>query len=198
MFNIENFGNFKPKGIQKKKKQIILCHTSREVQEYLTSLVLRLNGKYDKVPNYVIDRNGKIYQLLPDSHHTNFFSEINVNRNAITIVLENLGWLEKKPLKNHYINWNGNIYNDEVYEKKWRDYFFWQPYTKSQIESTAELCIKITKKNKINRKILGHNTKIDTPEKFEGILCRSNFNTMYTDLNPSFNFENFEKIIENG
>jgi len=38
MLNIEKYGNFKTTGKQKKKKQIILCHTSREVEEYLTSL----------------------------------------------------------------------------------------------------------------------------------------------------------------
>jgi len=32
----------------------------------------------------------------------------------------------------------------------------------------------------------------------EGIVSRSNFNGKYTDLNPSFNFETFTKIIENG
>ena len=31
---IIKYGNFKPTGKQKKKRQIILCHTSREVEEY--------------------------------------------------------------------------------------------------------------------------------------------------------------------
>jgi hypothetical protein len=53
MLNIENYGNFKTTGKQKKKKQIILCHTSREVKEYLTSLKVRYNSKYDKIPKMV-------------------------------------------------------------------------------------------------------------------------------------------------
>jgi len=56
MLNIEQYGNFKTTGKQKKKKQIILCHTSREVEEYLTSLKVRYNSKYDKIPNYVITK----------------------------------------------------------------------------------------------------------------------------------------------
>jgi N-acetyl-anhydromuramyl-L-alanine amidase AmpD len=139
MRNIEKYGNFKSIGKQKKKKQIILCHTSREVEEYLASLKFRYNSKYDKIPNYVITKNGTILQLLPNDGHTNFFTEDNINRNAIVVCLENLGWLEKKPLTTYYINWKESIYNQQVYEKKWRDFFFWEPYTTSQIEKTAEL-----------------------------------------------------------
>ena len=35
-------------------------------------------------------------------------------------------------------------------------------------------------------------------EHFEGIDSNSNFDVKYTDLNPSFNFGNFIKLIENG
>ena len=96
MVNIEKYGEFKPIGKTKRKKQIVLCHTSREVGEYLTSLKFRYNSKYDKIPNYVISKNGAILQLLPNDGHTNFFNQENINRNGIVICLENLGWLEKK------------------------------------------------------------------------------------------------------
>lgn len=197
MLDVEKYGNFKPTGKQKKKKQIILCHTSREVGEYLTSLKFRYNGKYDKIPNYIITRRGHITQLLPNTGHSNFFKDENINRNSVIISLENLGWLEKKPLKNHYINWKGSIYNEQVYEKKWRDFFFWQPYTTSQIESTAKLCSVLSEELQIEKRTIGHNTFIQGIEKYEGIVSRSNFNSMYTDLNPSFNFETFEKLLKN-
>jgi hypothetical protein len=57
MLNIEKYGNFKTTGKQKKKKQIILCHTSREVEEYLASLKFRYNSTYDKIPK--LHRNQK-------------------------------------------------------------------------------------------------------------------------------------------
>ena len=114
MLDIIKYGNFKSLGKQKKKRQIILCHTSREVEEYLASLKFRYNGNYDRMPNYVVTRTGKVLQLLGDSSYTNYFSEENVNRNAIIVSLENLGWLEKKPLTNYYINWKGSIYNQQV------------------------------------------------------------------------------------
>ena len=197
MLNVEKYGNFKPAGKQKRKKQIILSHTSREVEEYLTSLKFRYNEKYDKIPNFVITRYGKILQLLPESGHSNFFKVENINRNGVIVSLENLGWLEKKPLSSHYINWKGSIYNEKVYEKKWRDYFFWQPYTKNQIESLVTLCKKLTEDLHIEKRCIGHNTKVEGVEQYEGILCRSNYETFYTDLNPSFSFETFEKLLEN-
>jgi N-acetyl-anhydromuramyl-L-alanine amidase AmpD len=197
MLNIEKYGTFNSTGKQKKKKQIILCHTSREVEEYLASLTFRFNGKYDKIPNYVVTRRGKVLELLPETAYTNFFKQENINRNSVIICLENLGWLEKKPLTNHYINWKGSIYNEQVYEKKWRDFFFWQPYTTSQLETTAKLCNQLIETLHIEKRCVGHNTKVDGVINFEGIVTRSNFDTTFTDLNPSFNFETFTKLIEN-
>jgi len=197
MVNFEKHGNFKSIGRYKQKTQIILCHTSREVEEYLASLKFRYNTKYDKIPNYVITREGKILQLLSDQGYGNFFDDHITNKLSIFVMLENLGWLEKKPLSNHYINWKGSIYNEQVYEKKWRDFYFWQPYTPQQIKMTAELCKHLTETLQIEKTCVGHNTKVDGIENFEGICSRSNYDSNYTDLNPSFNFETFIKFLEN-
>lgn len=180
-----------------KKKQIILCHTGREVEDYLTSLTLRYNGKYDKIPNYIVTRNGDVIKLLEDNQYTNFMCSDLLSKKSIVVVLENLGWLEKKQLAHEYINWLGNIYNGEVYEKKWRDYLFWEPYTENQVIKTAELCDKILSDNSINRFVMNHNTKVMNADKLEGILYRSNYDTMFTDLSPSFDFDNFVKYITN-
>ena len=197
MVNIEKYGNFKPSGKYKQKTQIILCHTSREVEEYLASLKFRYNSKYDKIPNYVVTREGKVLQLLSDQGYGNFFDDHITNKLSIFVMLENLGWLEKKPLTNHYINWKGSIYNEQVYEKKWRDFYFWQPYTPQQIKMSAELCKHLTETLQIEKTCVGHNTKVDGIENFEGICSRSNYDSNYTDLNPSFNFETFIKFLEN-
>ena len=197
MLDIIKYGNFKSVGKQKKKRQIILCHTSREVEEYLASLKFRYNSKYDKIPNYVVTREGKVLQLLSDQGYGNFFDDHITNKLSIFVMLENLGWLEKKPLTNHYINWKGSIYNEQVYEKKWRDFYLWQPYTPQQIKMSAELCKHLTETLQIEKTCVGHNTKVDGIENFEGICSRSNYDSNYTDLNPSFNFETFIKFLEN-
>jgi len=197
MVQVEKYGNFQPKGKSKEKKQIILTHTSRNIEDYLNSVSFRFNKKYNKIPNYIIDREGKIYNLISDLEYTKFFNDESVNKNSIIITLENLGWLYKEPLKDYYVNWIGDIYNGKVVDRKWRDYFFWQPYTESQINSTAFLCKKLFIDMKINNDVIGNNTKINGIERFEGVTTRSNYDVNYTDLSPAFNFELFLKKIEN-
>jgi hypothetical protein len=167
------------------------------VENYLASLRYRYNGKYTKIPNFVITKEGKVLQLLENIEHSNYFSEVNINRNSIIISLENLGWLEKQPLENHYVNWIGDIYKGNTFDRKWRDYFFWEPYGENQIESLVSLCKKITKNMKISQESIEHNTKIIGIERFQGIVTRSNFDKNFTDLSPAFDFELFKKKLEN-
>ena len=195
--DIIKYGDFKPLGKQKKKHQIILTHTGRNVENYLASLRYRHNGKFDRIPNYVINKKGVVLQLLNDIEHTNYFKEPNINRNGIIICLENLGWLEKQPLENQYVNWIGDIYNGKPFERRWRDYFFWDKYTEEQINSLALLCNRITKEKRMSKDIIGHNTKVKNIDKFEGIVTKSNFDSNITDLSPAFDFEKFRKKLEN-
>ena len=197
MIDIIKYGEFKPVGKQKKKHQIILTHTSRNINDYLQSLKFRLNGGFKRIPNYIITREGKIIQLLGNTEHSEYFKDPNINRNSIIVSLENLGWLQKEPLTDHYINWIGDIYKGNVFEKKWRDYFFWQPYTEEQVKSTSSLCGKLLKDMKIKSQIVEHNTKIVGIEKYIGIVSKSNFDMNYTDLSPAFNFNELLKNIEN-
>jgi N-acetyl-anhydromuramyl-L-alanine amidase AmpD len=134
---------------------------------------------------------------LGNTEHSEYFKDPNINRNSIIVSLENLGWLQKEPLTDHYINWIGDIYKGNVFEKKWRDYFFWQPYTEKQVLSTNSLCDKLLKEMKIKPQIVEHNTKIVGVEKFVGVVSKSNFDTNYTDLSPAFNFNELLKNIEN-
>lgn len=194
---IIKYGKFKSTGKQKKKSQIILTHTSRNITEYLLSLKFRYNGKFKRIPNYIITREGKILQLLSNVSHSEYFTELNINRNSIIISLENLGWLEKEPLKDYYVNWIGDIYKGVPYERKWRDYFFWHPYTEKQIDMLVSLCGELFKEMSINNQVIGNNTKITGIEKYEGVVTRSNFEINYTDVSPAFNFDEFIKKIEN-
>ena len=98
---------------------------------------------------------------------------------------------EKKP-----INWIGNIYNQGIFEKKWRNHFFWQPYTKIQIENLSLLISEICVEFNIPKTCIGHNVKVDGIEKFEGIVSKSNYDSEYTDLSPAFDFEELKKLLE--
>ena len=197
MLKLKKYGNFKSLGSGKVKQQIILCHTSREVGEYLTSLKFRYNGKYHKIPNFVISKEGEILQLIDERGYSSIFGDESLDKTSVVISLENLGWLEKKPLTDHYINWIGSIYKGKVVEKKWRDYFFWDPYTEDQILQVSKLCSDLCEELQIKRRCVGHNTKVEGMSKFEGVSSRSNFDTVYTDLSPAFNFDILVKKIEN-
>ena len=180
-----------------KKIQIVLTHTSRNIFDYMVSIKFRFGGKPNKLPHYLIGRDGKIIQLLSDDTNGKFTNNDRVNDNSIVISLENLGWLEKEPLKQHHINWIGNIYKEKVVDRKWRDYFFWHPYTDIQLEKTAELCKKLSETHGIELKCVGHNTKVRGVESFLGIITRSNFDEFATDVSPAFDFEKFNKLLEN-
>jgi N-acetyl-anhydromuramyl-L-alanine amidase AmpD len=180
-----------------KKTQIVLTHTARTLFDYMVSIKYRFGGNPIKLPHYVIGRDGKVIRLMNDLNNSQFTNNNVINTKSIVISLENLGWLEKEPLKPHHINWIGNIYKEKVVDRKWRDYFFWQPYTDIQLEKTAELCKELSNKYGIEIKTIGHNTKIKGVETFLGIITRSNFDEFATDVSPAFDFEKFNKLLEN-
>jgi N-acetyl-anhydromuramyl-L-alanine amidase AmpD len=195
MFDLIKYGEFEV-GDHNNKIQIILLNTLRDKETFLNSVKYRFNGKNQKIPNYLITREGKIIQLLENTESPKFFLDKKINQNSIIVCLENLGWLQKEPLNENYINWIGDIYKGNVFEKKWRDYFFWEPYSEIQIEATAFICKKLFEEISIKKQVVGHNTKINGAERTEGVLCRSNFSQDFTDVNPSFDFELFLKYIE--
>jgi N-acetyl-anhydromuramyl-L-alanine amidase AmpD len=180
-----------------KKTQIVLTHTSRNLFDFMTAIKLRFGGKPIKLPHYLIGKDGKILQILDDDKNGKYLNTDKVNNKSIVICLENLGWLEKQPLKKYHINWIGTIYREKVFDRKWRDYFFWDPYTEIQLEKTAELCKELSKKHGILTQFIGHNTKIKGVESYMGIITRSNFDEFATDISPAFDFEKFIKLLEN-
>jgi N-acetyl-anhydromuramyl-L-alanine amidase AmpD len=180
-----------------KKTQIVLTHTSRNLFDFMTAIKLRFGGKPIKLPHYLIGKDGKILQILDDDKNGKYLNTDKVNNKSIVICLENLGWLEKQPLKKYHINWIGTIYREKVFDRKWRNYFFWDPYTEIQLEKTAELCKELSKKHGILTQFIGHNTKIKGVESYMGIITRSNFDEFATDISPAFDFEKFIKLLEN-
>jgi N-acetyl-anhydromuramyl-L-alanine amidase AmpD len=196
MFQIQKIEGLKPQGKFKRKKQIVLCHSSRDAKDYLNALKYRYNGNNPYLPHYFINREGEIFNLIPPDTHSKFLEVESFNKSVIVICLENLGWMKKNPLSGAYVNWIGNIYNQGIFEKKWRNHFFWQPYTKIQIENLSLLISDICVEFNIPKTCIGHNVKVDGIEKFEGIVSKSNYDSEYTDLSPAFDFEELKKLLE--
>ena len=76
-------------------KQILLCNSNRNQKDFLKSLKIRLNGEYKKIPNYLIDKSGKVHNLNKKdvtSHYLDGYTD----KGVVIICLENIGWLKKR------------------------------------------------------------------------------------------------------
>lgn len=197
MGNLYELTEFKEKGVNKNKKQIILADTKRGYKDYINSLRYRYNKQNPYLPNYLITKNGDRYEIMKPEKYSKFMDDEDIDKNSIIISMENNGWLKKNPLDETYVNWIGDIYKKEVYEKKWRDQFFWDTYTKKQMNSLTILVNKLCEEFNIPKECIGHNVKFDGVEFFKGIVSRSNFDFIYKDVNPSFNFKHFKELLEN-
>jgi len=173
------------------KKQVLLCNTGRNFKDYMKGLTYRRNGKYKKIPNYIIGKDGKVYEMGVDDatniYLTGYHNDY--EDGVVVISLENNGWLKRRSSDGKYVNWLGDIYSNKVFEKKWRNKLFWDEYTDKQMKSTVKLVDEICKKYDIPNEFIGHNVLVDGIEHFEGVVSRSNYNEYWTDINPSFKFE---------
>lgn len=195
--NLYVLTDFSPIGTSDKKTRIILTETKRDYRNYIRSLKYRYNKKNPYLPNYVITKEGGIYNIMTPDNYSNYMDDEEINKTSIIISLENLGWLKKNALSDTYVNWIGDIYKGKVFEKKWRDYFFWEPYNEEQIIALSKLIIELCDKFNIPKKTLGNNVKYDGVENFKGVVTKSNFDFIYKDTNPSFDFKLLNELIEN-
>lgn len=78
-------------------KQILLCNTNRKLDDYLNTIKYRKNGKYTKIPNYLIDKTGRVHNLnnkdITDKFLTGYHED---NTSVIVVCLENRGWLTRR------------------------------------------------------------------------------------------------------
>lgn len=171
-------------------KQVLLCNSNRTTKDFLKKISIRKDGNYKKIPNYLIEKNGKVHHLTQDNVTKYFLTGYhNDNDKVIVVCLENLGWLKRRYEDGKYVTWLGDIYNNKVYEKKWRGRIFWDTYSEKQLKGVLELVKNICEEHTIPFEFIGHNVIVDGVENFNGVVCRSNYNEYWRDVNPSFNFE---------
>tara|TARA_R110000803_G_scaffold81853_1_gene147798 strand:+ start:37 stop:672 length:636 start_codon:yes stop_codon:yes gene_type:complete len=180
------------------KKQIVLGNTLLTDMKHVNGWCHRLGGKYTKTSTFTIDRKGVIYQHFNPKYYSDFIGDKSVDKKSISISLENQGWLMKDLMKDRYIDWVGNIYKRKakVIEKRWRGYTYWDPYTPKQYKATLDLIEYLCKEFGIPKKIVGHNTQIQSIELYEGITYRSNYYKEKTDLSPAWDFRKVKNKLE--
>lgn len=177
-----------------KKKQIILLNTEVPIANFLTKISTRYNKNYTKIPTFTIARDGKIFQHYNPTFSSELFTDPNINKQSITIALENVGWLNYNKATNKYIDWRDDIYDGEVINKPWRGKKLWADYTDTQFFVLIKLIDYLCIEHSIEKYFIGNNVIIKNPIAFKGILNRSNYFKNYYDLTPAFDFE---KLTEN-
>jgi hypothetical protein len=176
------------------KSLIILGSTNRAKNNHLIRL---LNKKYTKEWNtYTITRDGIIYEHYNPLYYSDFMKDNIVDRKSVSILLENMGHLYYNSDTNYYVNDLNEIYIDKPYEKEWRGYKTYEPYTKEQYGATVFLCRSLCLELNINDDTFGHNALEDMVKNYNGIISRSNYDVNCTDLNPSFDFRKFLKDLK--
>lgn len=179
-----------------KKRQILLQDTHRRIDDYFMMLKHRKNGKYVDVPHFCIDKLGNVYQILDTEYTTTTFGKNRLDSKQIKISLENLGWLNKNTITGIYINWINDPFRGQPFLKSWRNYYYWDAYTDEQMNALAKLVFELCTQHDITYKAVPSSGLLKNPENLSGILSKSNFSDIYTDINPSFNFNIFEQYVK--
>jgi len=179
-----------------KKTQILLYDTQRRVEDFLNKIKYRNGGQYENIPHFVVSKLGVVHEIFDTDYSSKTFDNPDVDKRIIKIALENLGWLNKNTITGVLNNWIGDPYRSEPHIRSWRNYFFWDKYTDVQLETTHQLCESLCKKHNIPQKMVSSNGYFERSYKFNGIVCKSNYSDIYTDINPSFNFNYFLKNAE--
>lgn len=192
--NVENLNDIKLNIVKRKtkKSQIFLYDTERRVDDFISKIKYRRCGKYDDIPHYIITKQGIVLQIFDTNYSSKTFYTKHDNK-LIKIAVENLGWLNKNTITGVLYNWIGDPYRGEPHIKKWRNFYFWDPYTTEQMKVVVDLCKDICRHHNIPYQTVPSQGYLSNVIKFKGIVCKSNFLNIYTHINPSFNFNIFYK-----
>lgn len=178
-----------------KKTQIVLLNTGYPIDDYFKKILTRHNGNYNKIPTFTIDRLGQIYQHYDPLFRSQILDNINFDKHAITIALENVGWVEFDKINNQYLDWRGLSHNQPIIHKPWRQKKYWAEYTNEQFIVLTKLIDYLCIEYSINKSFIGDNVLNNKPLNFKGIINRSNFSKNHYDLSPAFDFEELSKNI---
>jgi hypothetical protein len=176
-----------------KKSQILLYDTGRRTDDFVNKLKYRKCGKYNEIPHFIVTKLGTIYQLYDTNYYSNTFDEPLIDKQFIKIAIENLGWLNKNTITGFLSNWMGDPYRSEPFIRNWRNYHYWDRYDENQISIISNLCSHLCELYNIPKKIVPSQGYLENAVNFDGVVCKSNFSNIYTDINPSFNFRQIFK-----
>jgi N-acetyl-anhydromuramyl-L-alanine amidase AmpD len=177
------------------KTQIVLGTSLRKSNYHITRLQHKDFGKSKKWSTYTITREGLVYQHFEDKFHSDFLGIKDADRKIISVILENMGCLFKTPTDT-YINWLNEVCEEvNITEKTWLGYNFWEKFAEQQMESIVLLCKQLCEEHNIPKVCMDfHHYHKDTI-KFRGIVFRSNYIEDSSDINPLFDIQKFNEML---
>ena len=117
------------------KTQIVIGASLRKDSRHITRLRHKDYGNSKKWNTYTIGRDGTVYQHYDEKYHTDFLGVKEGDKRSISIVLENMGALFQVGANKH-INWLNEVCEEEnVVEKEWLGYEFWENFPDKQMEN---------------------------------------------------------------
>ena len=180
-----------------RKEKIVIGHSYSPDINFANGWLTREGGKYKGVSHFTIDKDGSTYQHIDPSFYCDFLNKKMIDKSSISITLVNEGWLKDRG--DIFVDWANREYRgevDDLISRKWRQRQYWSPYNDEQIYSLNELCLYLTNKFGIERKVMEHNVSDKNALTFKGILFRSNFLIHHTDVSPAFDINNFTDLIK--
>jgi len=177
------------------KTQIILATSLRKDHNHIIRLQHKDFGKSKRWSTYSISRDGLVYQHYDPKNRADFMGVKEIDKQSISIVLENMGSLFEMP-NGKYVNWLNEVCeNERVVEKTWLGYKQWEMFSPEQLEACAELCNSLCDEFGIHKRIMDfHHYHKDT-QRFKGIVFKSNYLENTSDINPLFDSAEFDKML---
>jgi hypothetical protein len=134
-----------------KKTQIIIAFSLRKDDYHLKRMYHKEFGISKKWNTFTINRDGVIYQHYDPKYYTDFINKKKIDKQSISIILENMGALIKHD--NKYVNWVNEVcLDDNVKEFRWMGDKYWEIINSKQYNSTIELCNKLCDDFNIKKK----------------------------------------------
>lgn len=179
------------------KTKICLLSTLLPEMKHIDRLSLSKTPFLKNAPTFTINEDGTIYQHFECDYYSEVTDNIKLNEAVISIALVNNGWLSFDAEEDTFKSWSNVVIDKEqVFEKVYREYRYWEQYTDKQQKSTLELCIYLCEKYNIKKDIVSHLFTYDEDILlYNGIFLRNNVLNMNTCINPSFDMKKFYKAI---
>lgn len=179
------------------KTQIVIGISLRKDNHHITRLQHKDYGETKKWNTYTISRDGTVYQHYEDKYYTDFLGIKEGDKCSISIILENMGAVFQIA-NGKYINWLNEVCEKEnVVERKWLGYEFWESFPDVQLESLILLCNELCEKHNIPKVFMEFNHYHKQTNKFKGIVFRGNYIEDSSDMNALLEISRLEKMLLN-